>query len=192
MAKDIDLSKYKNLFKTKKVLQDMSEEEKEFWKEILRYYWPKIPKPIPKKSWKLLADRVFSEYCRLYYADENGYVKCITSGLVMKRNDKRCQCWHFVKRNKEKYRYDILNCYPQCYRDNVELEWNYPIYTLRMIDKFWKEKVEQMWNDGETVEHWMVWYQESIKERYEYIKQKKEQIWEMSKESDTDYEYMEF
>lgn len=192
MAKDIDLSKYTNLFKTKKVLNEMSEEEKEFWKEILRYYWPKISKPIPKKSRKLLADRVFSEYDRLYYADNQGYVKCITSWIKMKRNDKRCQCWHFVKRNKEKYRYDILNCYPQCYRDNVELEWNYPIYTIRMIEKFWKEKVEQMRNDGETVEHGMVRYQNSIKERYEYIKQKKEQISKMSKESDTDLASMEF
>lgn len=192
MAKDIDLSKYKNLFKTKKVLQDMSEEEKEFRKEILRYYWPKISKPITKKSRKLLADRVFSEYCRLYYADKYGYVRCITSWIKMKRNDKRCQCWHFVKRNKEKYRYDILNCYPQCYRDNVELEGNYPIYTIRMIEKFWIEKVEQMRNDKETVEHGMVRYQNSIKERYEYIKQKKEQISKMSKESDTDLENMEF
>lgn len=192
MAKDIDLSKYTNLFKTKKVLNEMPEEEKEYWKEILRYYWPKINKPISKKSRKLLADRVFSEYDRLYYADNQGYVKCITSWIKMKRNDKRCQCWHFVKRNKEKYRYDILNCYPQCYRDNVELEWNYPIYTIRMIEKFWKEKVEQMRNDGETVEHGMVRYQNSIKERYEYIKQKKEQISKMSKESDTDLESMEF
>ena len=192
MAKDIDLSKYTNLFKTKKVLNEMPEEEKEYWKEILRYYWPKISKPIPKKSRKLLADRVFSEYDRLYYADNQGYVKCITSWIKMKRNDKRCQCWHFVKRNKEKYRYDILNCYPQCYRDNVELEWNYPIYTIRMIEKFWKEKVEQMRNDGETVEHGMVRYQNSIKERYEYIKQKKEQISKMSKESDTDLASMEF
>lgn len=192
MAKDIDLSQYKNLFKTKKVLQEMGENEKEFWKEILRYYWPKIPKPIPKKSWKLLADRVFSEYCRLYYADNQGYVKCITSWIKMKRNDKRCQCWHFVKRHKEKYRYDILNCYPQCYRDNVELEWNYPIYTIRMIEKFWKEKVEEMRNDGETVEHWMTRYQCQIKIWYEYIKQKKELISKMSNETDTDYDKMEF
>ena len=192
MAKDIDLSKYTNLFKTKKVLQDMEDSEKEFWKEILRYYWPKIPKPSPKKSWKLLADRVFSEYDRLYYADKYGYVRCITSWLKMKRNDKRCQCWHFVKRNVEKYRYDILNCYPQCYRDNVELEGNYPIYTLKMIDMHGRKKVEYMLNDKQTVEHWMTRYQKQIKERYKFITEKKEQISKMSKESDTDLENMEF
>lgn len=192
MAKDIDLSKYTNLFKTKQVLKDMWEEEKEFWKEILRYYWPKINKPISKKSRKLLADRVFSEYDRLYYADNQGYVKCITSWIRMKWNDKRCQCWHFVKRNVEKYRYDILNCYPQCYRDNVELEWNYPIYTLKMIDMLWRNKVEYMLNDKQKVEHKMTRYQEQIKERYKFITEKKELISKMSNESDTDYEKMEF
>ena len=38
-------------------------------------------------TWKDIADRVFSEYCRLYYADDYGYVKCITSGVNAVKNN---------------------------------------------------------------------------------------------------------
>ena len=72
------------------------------------------------------------------------------------------------------------------------MEWNYPIYTLKMIDMLWRNKVEYMLNDKQKVEHKMTRYQTEIKKRYEYIKEKKELISKMSNETDTDYEKMEF
>ena len=171
MAKTIDLSKYKSLWKTKKALELVKPED---WQEILRYYWPKTWKKNDKITWKSLADRVFSEYCRLYYADEYWYVNCITSGVKMYWT--KAQCWHFISRWVMKYRYDILNCYPQSYAENVMLSWNYKVYTLRMIDMLWKEKVEEMINDKETVEYKQWWYEDNIQERYKFIVEKKQAI----------------
>ena len=182
-----DITKYTSLWKTKKAMSEVKAEE---WERILKYYWPKTWKKVWKITWKALADRVFSEYCRLYYADSNWYVKCITSGVKMFWKDS--QCWHFISRGVLKYRFDILNCYPQSYRDNVELSWNYKVYTLVMIDKLGREKVEEMINDKETVDYNQKWYEEHIKERYIFITQKKNMISRMSNESDTDYSKMEF
>ena len=186
-TKTIDLSKYKSLWKTKKALDTVNAED---WQDILRYYWPKTWKPIGKITWKALADRVFSEYCRLYYADKYGYVKCITSGVRMFWKDS--QCWHFISRWVLKYRYDILNCYPQSYAENVMLSWNYKVYTLRMIDMLWKEKVEEMINDKEIVEYKQWWYEENIQKRYTFIVEKKRMIERMSDNSLHKYENMEF
>jgi len=183
----IDLSKYKSLWKTKKALEQAKPEK---WQEILRYYWPKVWKPVAKISWKLLADRVFSEYVRLYYADEYWYVKCITSGVKMFWKDS--QCWHFVSRWVLKYRYDIDNCHPQSYRDNVELSWNYKVYTLKMIDMLGRKKVEYMLNDKSTVNYWQERYEKMIQKRYKFITEKKELISKMSNETDTDLASMEF
>lgn len=187
MAKGIDLSKYKSLWKTKKALELVKAEE---WQEILRYYWPKTWKPIGKITWKALSDRVFSEYCRLYYADSNWYVKCITSWVKMYWT--KAQCWHFISRWVMKYRFDILNCYPQSYAENVMLSWNYKVYTLRMIDMLWKEKVEEMVNDKEIVEYKQWWYEENIQEWYKFIVEKKALIEKMSDNSLHEYENMEF
>ena len=187
MAKTIDLSKYKSLWKTKKALWLAKPEDR---KEILRYYWPKTWKPIWKINWRDLADRVFSEYCRLYYADEYWYVRCITSGIKMFWKDS--QCWHFISRAVMRYRYDITNCYPQSYKDNVVLSWNYKVYTLKMIDMLGRKKVEYMLNDKSTVDYWQERYEKMIQKRYKFITEKKELISKMSNENRQELENMEF
>ena len=182
-----DITNYKWLRKTQKALEQVKEEER---KEILQYYCPKTLKKNDKINRRDLADRVFSEYCRLYYCDKEWYVTCITSWIKMPWN--KAQCWHFVSRGTMKYRYDILNCYPQSYQDNVMLSWNYRIYTLKMIDKFWKERVEEMINDKEIVSYNQSRYEEHIQERYKFIKKKKKEIFKISINSWQDIEEMEF
>lgn len=186
MAK-FDIIKYTSLWKTKKA---MSEVKSEKWEEILKYYWPKTWKKVSKITWKALADRVFSEYDRLYYADAYGYVKCITSGVKMYRT--QAQCWHFVSRWVMKYRYDILNCYPQSYRENVELSWNYKVYTLVMIDMLGREQVEYMINDKDLWSYSQKEYEDMIQERYKFIVEKKRSIEKTSDKSLHKYENMEF
>lgn len=167
----IDLTKYKSLWKTKKALDTVNAED---WQDILRYYWPKTWKPVSKITRKALADRVFSEYCRLFYADDYWYVTCITSGVRMFWKDS--QCWHFISRWVLKYRYDIQNCYPQSYAENVMLSWNYKVYTLRMIDMLGRDKVEEMINDKELRTYNQIEYEEMIMERYKFIVKKKKII----------------
>lgn len=171
----IDLTKYKSLWKTKKALETVNAED---WQGILRYYWPKTWKPIGKITWKALADRVFSEYCRLYYADDKWYVTCITSGVRMFWKDS--QCWHFISRWVLKYRYDIQNCHPQSYAENVMLSGNYKVYTLVMIEMYWLEYVEHIVNDKELRTYNQIEYEEMIMERYKFIVEKKRIIEENS------------
>lgn len=167
----IDLTKYKSLWKTKKALDTVNSED---WQDILRYYWPKTWKPIGKITWKSLADRVFSEYCRLYHADDDGYVTCITSGVRMFWTDS--QCWHFISRGVLKYRYDINNCYPQSYAENCILSGNYKVYTIKMIEMHGLKRVQEMINDKELVSYNQLWYEENIMEWYKFILEKKELI----------------
>lgn len=179
-SKQIKLEQFKKLWKTKKALELLK--NKELWQEILAYYRPKVHKPKGSITWKDLADRVFSEYVRLYYADDKWYVRCITSGLKMKWNDQNCQAWHFISRWVLKYRYDITNVYPQSYQDNCLLKGNYPKYTLVMIEKLGIEEVERRVNDKELVEIKQYQYEEMILNWYEFICEKKKKIWQNQKQ----------
>lgn len=185
----VDLSKYKSLRKTKKALNEIK--NKELREEIVWYYREKTRKNVWKITRKNLADAVFSEYCRLYHSDSNWMVECITSWIKMPRY--KSQCWHFISRAVLKYRYDILNCYPQSYQDNVILSWNYKVYTIKMIEMLWLEKVKEMMEDKETVDYNQKRYEDHILERYAFIKPKKNSI--ISKDVDdfvTELSRMEF
>lgn len=167
---EVNPSKFKNLWKTKKAAENI----KPILLEIVDIYWRKTWKPQGKVTRKDLADRVFSEYCRLYYADEKWYVRCITSGVRMFW--KEAQCWHFISRWINKYRFDILNCYPQSYVENCTLWGNYKVYTIKMIKMLWQDKVEEMLNDKQSVSYNQIWYENNIIERYNFIQKKKEII----------------
>jgi len=66
MKKEIKLASFKKLWKTKKALENVNPEVV----EVVKEYWHKTHKPQGSVTWKDIADRVFSEYCRLYYADD--------------------------------------------------------------------------------------------------------------------------
>ena len=167
---ELNPTSFKMLWKTKKATENIEP----ILLTIVKEYRKKTWKVQAKVTWKDIADRVFSEYCRLYYADDYGYVKCITSGVRMFWKDS--QCWHFISRWVLKYRYDILNCYPQSYAENVMLSWNYKVYTLRIIDMLGKEKVEYMINDKELVSYNQKRYEDNVIEWYKFIVEKKEII----------------
>lgn len=63
------------------------------------------------------ADKYFSRFIRLKYADENGYCICITSGKRFFWKD--IHCGHFQSRRYMATRYDALNCAPQSAYDNT-------------------------------------------------------------------------
>jgi len=103
-----------------------------------------------KKSetrWQLVKklDAIFSRYIRLRDADDKGICTCITCGD--KKHRKEMHNTHFRSRSCYKYRWSEENCWAGCYKCNVILNWNYIQYTLAMINKFWKNRVEGvMWD----------------------------------------------
>lgn len=169
-TKTIETDKFKMLWKTKKA----SENIEPILLEIVQEYWKKTWKVQAKVTRKDIADRVFSEYCRLYWADDKWYVTCITSGVKMFWKDS--QCWHFISRWVLKYRYDINNCHPQSYAENVMLSGNYKVYTLVMIEMYWLEYVEYIVNDKDLRKYNQKDYEDMIIERYKFIVNKKKII----------------
>lgn len=58
------------------------------------------------------ADRAFSLYIRLSYADFQGFVRCYTCEAILPWQE--AECGHFVSRGHLATRYDEQNCRPQC------------------------------------------------------------------------------
>ena len=168
--KELNPESFKMLWKTKKAAENI----KPILLEIVKEYRSKTWKKKDKVTRKDIADRVFSEYDRLYYADDYGYVTCITSGVKLFWKDS--QCWHFVSRWVLKWRYDITNCHPQSYAENVILSGNYKVYTLQMIKMYGLEYVEYMVNDKELWKYTQKDYEDMVIERYDFIVKKKKII----------------
>lgn len=177
----IKLEKYWGIFKTKKALDYFMERYENKIDTRYRIFWEYIPraakytkKKVWKVNWKDLADRVFSDYVRLFYADDYWYVRCFTSWVRMLRNES--ENWHYRSRDYLKYRFDIRNCHPQCHRDNVILNWNYRDYHKNMIAEYGEEVEEKLWNDKELVDYDQERYETHILEWYAYIQRKKAQL----------------
>ena len=64
------------------------------------------------KQLEKIADRWFSLYIRLLYANKEGMVKCATCPKV--EHYKKMDCGHFQSRRFKSTRYDKRNCSPQC------------------------------------------------------------------------------
>lgn len=109
----------------------------------------KVKKKTKKLSrWKLVKklDNVFSLYIRL---KQNKKWKCQCYTCWVIKHYKEMQNWHYITRWNYKYRWDEDNCKVQCYVCNIIKSWNYQIYTIKMIDEYWRSKVEKMINDNE-------------------------------------------
>jgi hypothetical protein len=68
-----------------------------------------------------------------------------------KKHYKEIQNGHFISRGNYKYRWDEDNCFPQCMPCNIYKSGNYIAYTLFMIWKYGKQKVEEIQNDKELI-----------------------------------------
>lgn len=167
-------SKYKKLFKTNKAVDYFLEEYQDklpLRQEILKYYWPKTGKTIARINRTDLADRVFSEYDRLYYSDDMWFCICVTSWVKLPWNE--MQAGHYRTRAHYPTRFDIRNVHPQTYKDNCLLSWNYRNYHIFMIKKYWPELEDRLWTNNDTVDYNQERYEQHILERYQFITDKK-------------------
>lgn len=166
---------FTNLWSTKKAMEWVcSSSDVERWYKLLKIYYPKTWKRKNKVNWRELSHRVFSDYVRLYNADDEWYCRCITCwDRIYWRY---IQAWHFIKRSVSKYTFDILNVYPQCMGCNCMLGWNYIIYTLNMVDKLWLEKVKDMVYDKQSYSITQAWYEENLLEWFDFIVNKLNKI----------------
>lgn len=94
------------------------------------------------QSLRKKLDRLTSEYIRRKAADKDGYVKCITCGVV--KPWKELQAGHFLSRKYNVGRYMEENIHPQCPACNVFGRGRYKEYTLYMIDMYGREFVDEL------------------------------------------------
>jgi len=114
-----------------------------------------------------------SEFIRKKYADENGYVSCVTCGKTTIWND-GMQAGHYIPKSKGLSIYFLEeNIHPQCVSCNVFNNGNYRPYTLFMIDTYGREKIEELENLSKTQR------KISVKEYEEMIKETKGKIDEL-------------
>jgi hypothetical protein len=91
---------------------------------------------LKNKCWK-----EFSEYIRLRDADEGGTTRCYTCSRPLFW--KEAQCGHAIGGRHMAVLFDADICRPQCYRCNVPMRGNYPIFTAKLIREHgleWFEK----------------------------------------------------
>ena len=112
--------------------------------EIANEYYPRM-KTISTIDF---ADRVFSEFIRLTNARDDGMVQCITCKQRFFRTD--IQNGHYKKRSSYKYRFDPINCHPQCNTCNVFLNGNYRNYHIYMVDTYGEEIERKIREDTAT------------------------------------------
>jgi len=76
-----------------------------------------MPRKPSRKTLVTKADKVFSEYIRRRYSNNNGIAECYTCG---KRDHwKELQCGHFMSRKHYSTRWNETNCQVQCAGCNV-------------------------------------------------------------------------
>ena len=76
-----------------------------------------MPRKPSRKTLVTKADRVFSQYIRRRYSNNNGIAECYTCG---KRDQwKELQCGHFMSRKHYSTRWNETNCQVQCAGCNV-------------------------------------------------------------------------
>jgi hypothetical protein len=93
---------------------------------------------------KLIAslDKVFSEYIRRKDADENGYVRCYTSGKIFHWKD--IQCGHFISRRHLSTRWYEKNAKPQSVAENMFNQGNGPVFARRLIEQYGPGILEEL------------------------------------------------
>ena len=87
-------------------------------------------------------DKWFSLFIRLRDSDENGYIRCITSGRVV--HWKEADAGHFISRRHQSTRYDERNVNAQSRHDNRFQAGRQYEYGLAIDEKYGKGTAEML------------------------------------------------
>jgi len=124
-----------------------------------------------------LAWVVYSDYL-LLSKSKNGVCVCVTCGKADNWYSSAMHPWHFRTAGSSlKHKFNDDNVRPQCVGCNVMLNGNYQKYTLFIIDKFWKERVENILDDKETHKIRVHEYAEKIIKRFDFIIKTKDEVY---------------
>ena len=114
---------------------------------------------LKKKLWKIV-----SEYIRRRDSNSEWIWKCCT--CTNEKPRKELQAWHYIPSgSSSKHRYNEFNIHIQCYWCNCGKWWNLIEYRPFMIDKYWLEFTESLFETrNELINLWTVEIKEFIEE----------------------------
>jgi hypothetical protein len=101
------------------------------------------------------ADSAFSDFIRLRFSDERGYVKCCTCDTV--RHWKEMDCGHFRARRHLSTRWHAQNAHAQCRFCNSEKQGNLEEYAFFLIDRYGNDIISYLTNLSQESERYMQW-----------------------------------
>lgn len=87
-------------------------------------------------------DKVFSQYIRHLYSDDNGNVECYTCGVV--KPIKQMQNGHMQSRKHTSTRWHLNNCRPQCVKCNIYSEGEKIRFYRRLCSEIGDKEVEEV------------------------------------------------
>ena len=131
---------------------------------------------LPQKKPKIhhLARVVYSDYLLITKCDSKWMCHCLTCSSILPRHNQYMHPWHFrTAWSSLKYKFVDDNVRPQCYSCNVWKNGNYQVYTLHMIDKFWRERVDNILSDQEMITIKNREYAEKILTWYNILQERK-------------------
>lgn len=102
---------------------------------------PLKKKGLNRKKLIKQLDSIFSWYIRIKNS-VNGDATCVTCGKTDAWG--KMQNGHFFTRGRFPTRWDEMNCNVQCPACNLFLHGNYIIYTKYMLDRYGREKVDEL------------------------------------------------
>ena len=121
-----------------------------------------------KSTAKAAAWKWCSQYIRRKFADENGYVKCVSCGAT--HHWKEMDAGHFISKARGSSIYFVEeNIHPQCPRCNRFLEGNKHQFTRYIVDMYGWEKVEELEQLARSTESWRL---SDYEEQEAYYKQR--------------------
>ncbi len=98
---------------------------------------------------KKLLDKVFSEYIRQKYANQEGEVTCYTCGV--RKFWKEIQNGHFVSRSYLATRFSEDNCRPQCVGCNVFGRGKLAIFATKLDEELGQGTVARLYREGQKI-----------------------------------------
>lgn len=116
---------------------------------------------LKKDLWKL-----FALYVKKKASEDGEYVNCYTCNAVMKIGTSNCHAGHWLsKKGSSRHYFNEDNVRPQCYRCNINLGGNAPVFERRLKEEIGEEAVEAMYETRlVSIKRSRDWYLEKIEE----------------------------
>jgi hypothetical protein len=102
----------------------------------------KLPKQKTVKDLVKDLDTIFSQFIRLRVADNNGIVKCYTSGVFI--HYKKSQAGHYISRRHYSLRWDERNVQVQSVSDNIYNQGNASVFAKRLQEQYGETILDEL------------------------------------------------